>query len=343
MRKGICYFGSYDPQYSRNRIIKKGLKANKIKVIECQAQGLIFKRYRILTKCFLKNRNNFGSILVGFPGHYDVVLAFLLGKIFKKKVFFDIFTATYETYVLDRKVVKAGSFEGKLFFFLDWLALRLSDYVIADTRAHADFYRNLYKLRKNKLIIVYLGSDTDIFYPRKVKNSTDVLFYGSFQPLQGADIIAKVASLHPDTKFKMIGSGQTRKSVEALVEKLTLKNIEFINWLPLIKLAKEIAKAKIVLGIFGTTEKAKVVIPNKIYDAMACQKPIITLKTPAAMEILRDGKNCLLVSNFSQLSKAVKIFIKNTKFRRKIAKEAYLTLSKSLTPNIVVKELINHL
>jgi hypothetical protein len=31
----ICYFGSYDPQYPRNKIIREGLALNEVEVLEC--------------------------------------------------------------------------------------------------------------------------------------------------------------------------------------------------------------------------------------------------------------------------------------------------------------------
>lgn len=342
MFRGICYFGSYDPNYARNKIIKIGFEHHGFKVYECQAQGLFITRYFKLTKYFLKNHQNFEAIIVGFPGHMDIPLASALGKIFRKKVFFDVFASTYETYVIDRAVIKKNSASSKFFYFIDWLGLHLADYVIVDTNAHAGFYHKLYGFGIKKQIIVYVGSDSQIFRPRKVKQDTDVLFYGSYQPLQGVETIIKAASKLPKVNFKLIGEGQTKKPAQELSKKLNLENVEFLDWLPLEKLAIEIAKSKITLGIFGSSPKTEVVIPNKVYDSLATGKPVITENTRAARELLINEFNAVLIpaQDASALAQKIDKLLKNPNLRQKIARNGYDFFVAKLKANSVVKNLI---
>lgn len=339
----VLYFGSYDPEYSRNRIIRKGLTANGIKVLNDQATGLIIFRYIKLLAGFLKYRSQITTIIIGFPGHYDVPIAFILGKLFGKKVFYDIFASNYETYVLDREVVKENSFRAKFYHILDWVGLKLTDYVIVDTIAHGKFYGRTYNLNTKKQIVVYVGSDSDYFYPRNVKEETDVLFYGSYQPLQGADVIIKAASFLQKVKFKMIGEGQTRAYCEDLARNLNLKNVEFIDWLPLAKLAEEISRAKITLGIFGVTPKSGVVIPNKVYDYMASSKPVITKQSPAIEEVLLAGKDIILIKEgkIVELVKTITNLLKNPSKRHEVGKSGYRLFNKKFRAELLVAELVD--
>ena len=80
---GVLYFGSYDPKYSRNFILKKGLESNRVSCFENKAKGFLPARYFKLSKYFFKHRDDIENILVGFPGYYDLPLAFLLGKLFR--------------------------------------------------------------------------------------------------------------------------------------------------------------------------------------------------------------------------------------------------------------------
>ena len=60
-----------------------------------------------------------------------------------------------------------------------------------------------------------------------------------------------------------------------------MKNIEFIPWLPYEELPAVIHQADILLGVFGSSAKAGRVIPNKVYQSLACGKPLVTRTAPA--------------------------------------------------------------
>lgn len=340
--KGVLYFGSYDPDYSRNRIIKKGLEANGIRVFEARASGLVFARYFKLLFIFLRVQKQIKAIIIGFPGHYDVFLAFVLGSLFGKKVYYDIFASTYETYVIDRKIISKKSPRSGFYYILDWLGLKLADHVIIDTKAHGEFYKRCYGLNLKKTILVYVGSDPDYFHPRNLKETTDVLFYGSYQPLQGTKTIIKAVAKLPRVSFKMIGKGQDRKSSEGLAKSLKLKNIEFVNWVPISKLSEEIAKAKVCLGIFGKSKKADVVIPNKVFDYIASKKVVITSNNKAIREINNiSQKQVVLVEADNPLKLASKInaLLNDGELRKNIAINGYSIYKSLFTPKLVVKNL----
>jgi glycosyltransferase involved in cell wall biosynthesis len=73
-----------------------------------------------------------------------------------------------------------------------------------------------------------------------------------------------------------------------------VRSLEFRGAEPPNRLATTIQEADLCLGIFGETGKAARVVPNKVYEAMAAGKPVITGDSPAAREFLTDGVDCLL-------------------------------------------------
>jgi glycosyltransferase involved in cell wall biosynthesis len=94
----------------------------------------------------------------------------------------------------------------------------------------------------------------------------------------------------PEIAFRVIGSGQ----LEGLL-KARPANVEWIRWVEYDRLPGELHRSGCALGIFGTSGKARRVIPNKAYQALACGAPLVTADTPAARELLTGGADAVLV------------------------------------------------
>jgi glycosyltransferase involved in cell wall biosynthesis len=72
-------------------------------------------------------------------------------------------------------------------------------------------------------------------------------------------------------------------------------NVEHVPWVEYERVSDEYARAGCALGIFGSSGKAHRVIPHKTFQALAVGAPLITADTPAARELLVDGRDSLLV------------------------------------------------
>jgi glycosyltransferase involved in cell wall biosynthesis len=108
--------------------------------------------------------------------------------------------------------------------------------------------------------------------------------------LHGLETILTAARLVPDISIRIVGSGQ----LEPLLADRPA-NVEWVRWVEYERLPRELHAASCTLGIFGTSDKARRVIPNKVFQALACGAPVVTADTPAARELLADGESALLV------------------------------------------------
>ena len=108
-----------------------------------------------------------------------------------------------------------------------------------------------------------------------------MLFFGTFLELHGTEVIAetilKSQSLPLD--WRLIGNGPKKQEFVEMVD--GLDHVQMLDRVDYNALPNEIASADIVLGIFGSGEKASRVIPNKVYQALAVGRPMITMRSKA--------------------------------------------------------------
>lgn len=341
MKIGIV--GIFDPEYNRNQMIIKGLELNNIDFFICNDRSAGIRKYFVIAKKVWQNRKKFDSILILYPGHLVVPIVKLF---YRKRIIFDAFTSVYDSNVGDRKNTKSKSVKAICFWFLDWLSCKLSDIIILDTKAHIDFFKKAFKLKKSNFINLYVGADEDRLKEKKAKNKNKefiVHYHGSFIPLQGLEYIIAAAKLlenDSEIRFNIIGTRNKNK-----YEDKEFKNITFLDNLSYRDLGEKIQEADICLGIFGNTFKANRVIPNKVFEAIALGKPVITMDSEAIREIFTDSENIILVPSAdpSSLAKKIKVLKDDNTLREKLSKNSLDLYRNNFSPKIIGQELIKNI
>jgi glycosyltransferase involved in cell wall biosynthesis len=347
----LCFFGAYNPSYPRNTVIKKGLRLNGVEVSECwlPPRYKFWLRYPLLASRYLCSCTRHDVFFVPEFCQKDVPLAKILSLFSSKKVVFDPLAGRFETKIIDWKRKPLNSWQARLNFKIDSWAFRLSNLILADTQAHKDYFCQKYGLPSKKVEVLPVGFDDDLFRPSAVaekENLFIVLFFGSFLPLHGVDCILEAANvisgLDPSIQFKLVGSGQTLPLAKALASRLGLSNVIFEDWLPLRLLPQKIASSDICLGIFGRTEKAKRVVPHKIFQAMGMRKPVLTALTPAVEEFFSHRENIFLIpeSDPDLLAQAVLELKRDENLREGIAARGYELVSQRFSPEAIGRTLI---
>ena len=373
----VCFFGTYEKNYSSNRVIIKGLKKNGIDIIECHVSlwekyrnkhGNFLKLFSIvklafsccfaymkLCLMFFSKCKKVDVFVVGYIGQLDILFlkALLLFKKNKPKILFVPLVSLYDTAIIDRGLSNKNNLFAKFLFYIDRFSFKMANLVVFDTNEHIDHMSNLFGLDKDKFKRVWVGADEDVFYPIKTEllkendknDKFQVLFIGKYIPLHGLEYIIEAAKLLEDKKdieFKIVGSGQLDEKIMSLRKKLKIKNIDFIRWIKYDELVNEINKAHIVLGIFGGSDKSLRVIPNKIFQAVACGKPTITGDSLSIRELFTDRKDILLCENRNAESlKSAILELKNDdKLKEYISDNGYKIFKNSLTCKEIGRELL---
>lgn len=346
----MCFFGIYNPEYARNRVLRNAFEKNGYDVVDCRVDPRKYKglsKYVELAKQWKKIGNSFDYVLVCYPGQSVVWLAWLLSK---NLLIFDAFLSLYDSNVFDRKIY--SKFQPKAFYdwFLDWYSIRLAEWTLLDTYEHINYFVRTFKVKKEKFIRVPISADEYLFTPREI-NKTEkgllVHFHGMFIPLQGVKYIIEAAQLlkNEDIYFQIVGSGQEFEYIKDLVLKNKLEKVKLFGKVALSEVPNLIAKSNICLGIFGDTEKTLRVIPNKVYEYAAMGKPIITADSPALREIFNTSTDVLVcpTKDGAALAESILYLSQNKEKSKSLGKAARRLFETKLNAASLGKELIKNL
>jgi glycosyltransferase involved in cell wall biosynthesis len=298
----VLYFGTYDRTYPRNAQVISCLRGAGVEVIERHVDvwegrrhawsagiGAVARLGAAETRLLRRPRERFDAVLVGYPGQLDLPAARRAAQ--GRPVLFNPLVSLHETLVEDRARFRDGSAAARLLRRLDTASLRRADLVVADTEQNARHLAALAGLEPERLAVCFVGAEERVFRPTwSPPQSFHVLFVGKLIPLHGLETILAAAQLAPELRFRVVGSGQ----LEALLHRRP-GNVDWVPWVEYERLPEELGRAGCALGVFGASAKAGRVIPNKAFQALACGTPLVTADTPAARELLRDGKDALLV------------------------------------------------
>jgi glycosyltransferase involved in cell wall biosynthesis len=286
LKKSVLWWGRFDPGYSRSGILRKLLQADGWEIsdfhpaVSCVAD-LEALLHRIKTP---------DLVWVPCCRQRDFSAAGRFARLHKIPLLFDPLISAYDKRVFEKRKYPEVSRRARRLRRWESRLFQAADAVLADTLAHAAFYNEVLGADPEKVFMVPVGAEEDLFVPQpwgEPKVRIEVLFYGSFVHLQGADVIVEAAKQVPEVDWVLLGAGKLRASCEAAAR--GQPHIRFKDWVPYEKLAERIGQADILLGVFGETPKAMRVIPNKFYQAIACARPIITLDSPVYTEEVRSA------------------------------------------------------
>jgi glycosyltransferase involved in cell wall biosynthesis len=224
------------------------------------------------------------------------MVLWISGQSRDKLIVVDAFLELHSTVVEDRQLIPHGSLRARLLKAFQRFTLGKADIVLIDTAEQADLLRVLLDGTETQIADVPVGIDETIWTGLTspvIAGRMQVLFWGTFIPLHGVEhIIAAARILEArgvEVDFRLIGDGQTAPAISAA---LALSPLDFLSWNRRIvdtdSLRAAIGDAHIVLGVFGDSAKAGAVVPYKVHQALACNRPIITRSGSAVSPLVDE-------------------------------------------------------
>lgn len=290
----VLWWGRFDPNYSRNRILRQLL-------VE---QGWVITDFHPLIsrlgdyQAALRAMPRPDAVWVPCFRQRDVRAAARWAKKQRVPLIFDPLISAYDKQVDERRKLSAHGGRARQLLYWERGLFNLADRVIADTWAHADYFQHVLDVPRDKISVLMVGAEPSLFKPcarlageERVGKLFEVLFYGSFLPLQGPDFIVEAARIcrSEPIRWTMLGDGPLRPACERQASDLS--QVRFEPWVDYSNLPSRICQADLLLGVFGTTPKAGRVVPNKVYQALACARPLVTRHSTAYPEGLLQSES----------------------------------------------------
>ncbi len=341
MKNSLLWWGRFDPGYSRNRILRTLLKRNHIGLEDFRPRSSLLGS---LESMVFRPRPA-DAIWVPCFRHRDFNSARRYADKLGVKLVFDPLISSWDKVVQERAKYPAEHFRAKRLLKWERSLFSRADIVIADTLLHANFYVDKLAAPADCTRVIPVGAEESLFTPqplRPLTASPEVLFFGSFIELQGPQHIIEAARQAPGVRWTLLGDGPLRSRCETLAGKVS--NVHFENWLPYEQLAERIGQADVLLGVFGDSAKAGRVIPNKVYQALACGRPVVTRVSKAYPPELQNDQNSGLVlvapANPEALAGAVSSLISHGPTLSVLAEQAHKTYQQFFSESRIEKELL---
>ena len=196
----------------------------------------------------------------------------------------------------DKKVIR-------LLEAVETFLYRRADHVVALTRA---FKRHIARrgVPDSNISVITNGADLDRFQPgvrdngfrrdMRLEGKFVAAYVGTHGMAHGLDTVLRAADRlrdRTDIVFLLVGDGAERANLLEQKERLNLDNVIMVGQQPKERMPEIIAAVDACLVLLRDTTLFRTVIPSKIFEAMAMERPII-LGVRGESEAIVDACRC---------------------------------------------------
>lgn len=211
---------------------------------------------------------------------------------------------------------------------------RRADRIVVVTPAFKDHLIRHWNVPAAKISVVENGVETDLFRldpaamevrkQLKLEDRFLICYIGTMGNAHGLEtLIAAAEELQaalPRALFLLIGEGAEKERIVELAAGRGLSNVRFLSQQPRERIPAYISAADLCLVMLKKTELFKTVIPTKLLEYMACQRPVIVAVDGQARQIVEEAGAGVFVEpeNSKELVRTILNLAKNPEHRRKM-------------------------
>ncbi len=201
----------------------------------------------------------------------------------------DGFIGMYETHIQDRGTFNQWSMQSVFYRIVDLVALRSADLYIIDTALRADEITRF--SGRTKVLPVPVGAP-DWAFPSHLppaRKSLKLLYYGNYTKLHAVESLLQcLVDIEDALTLEIVLLGDLRCADKA--REITNQfgpgiSVQYVDVVAEDRLASYIAESDVVVGVFGTSLKARSVIANKVWQGLCAGRYVLTQQSLALEEI----------------------------------------------------------
>jgi colanic acid biosynthesis glycosyl transferase WcaI len=180
---------------------------------------------------------------------------------------------------------------------------RHADRVVVVAPAFKDHLVRSCDVPAAKIVTVENGVETDLFQfdaaatevrkELKVDDRFLICYIGTMGNAHGLEtLIAAAEELQtalPNATFLLIGEGAEKQRIEDLAAERRLANVQFLGQQPREQIPGYVSAADLCLVLLKKTELFKTVIPTKLLEYMACERPVLVAVDGQARQIVEEA------------------------------------------------------
>jgi len=219
---------------------------------------------------------------------------------------------------------------GKLAAFL----YKRADRIVVVSGAFKSILCERWNVPPEKISVVPNGVKTEKFSPaagnEKVREQLGLqgkfvaTYIGTLGVAHGLETLVEAAAQlqnsAPHVEFLLIGDGADKERIAAMVEARGITNVRFLGQRPREVIPQYICASDVCLVLLRKTELFKTVIPSKMLEFMACEKPLVLAVDGEARRIMDEARCGLFVEpeNSSALAEAILTLASDTAVRQQL-------------------------
>jgi glycosyltransferase involved in cell wall biosynthesis len=291
----VVLVGDYDDDYPREKVLRRGFDLAGATVHECRFSDsarfpgpvtlLLLPLFvlRVVRRVLALRDAGVTPDLVVLTKFNPLVLpvAWLYARLAGCPLVYDLFVSLHRTAEMrgvHPLVVRAVH-------AVERVVYRLPDHLLVGTDEFADLYAELYGVPRDRFVRLPPGADEDWFSPRDDprRDRFTLLYWGNFLPHHGVGtILGAAAELRDEPyEFVLLGDGPERERYERMADDLALSNVRFEGFVARETQQEWIAASHVALGVFADDPRSLASVTNKVSEAVASRRAVLTEASPA--------------------------------------------------------------